>query len=61
MPLTSMPTNSPPNDASSGGHERWPHLAAYGARLLARPTVKIVVDGGRPFRSFFPPGVPERD
>ena len=36
-------------------------LRAYRARLLARPSVARAVDGGRPYRHFFPPGAPERD
>jgi glutathione S-transferase len=38
-----------------------PRLAAYRARLLARPAVKRVVDDARPYRHFFPPGAPDRD
>ena len=40
---------------------RFPVLAAYRARLLARPTVAKVVDGARPYRHFFPLGAPDRD
>jgi glutathione S-transferase len=36
-------------------------LAAYRARLLARPSVKRVVDEARPYRNFFPLGAPDRD
>jgi glutathione S-transferase len=36
-------------------------LAAYRARLLARPSVARVVDEARPYRSFFPLGAPARD
>ena len=36
-------------------------LAAYRARLLAHPVVARAVDGGRPYRSFFPLGAPDRD
>lgn len=36
-------------------------LRAYRARLLAHPAVARVVDEARPFRSFFPPGAPDRD
>ena len=47
----------------------WPHpipprhaaLAAYRARLLARPSVARVVDEARPYRPFFPLGAPDRD
>lgn len=42
------------------GPER-PRLAAYRARLLAHPAVARAVDGGRPYRQFFPLGAPDRD
>jgi glutathione S-transferase len=35
------------------------HLVAYFERLRARPSVTRAIDGGRPYRSFFPGGVPE--
>ncbi len=35
-----------------------PHLAAYLRRLRDRPSVKTVVDAARPYRPFFPLGVP---
>lgn len=38
-----------------------PRLQAYRARLLAHPAVVRAVDGGRPYRSFFPLGAPDRD
>lgn len=38
-----------------------PRLAAYRARLLAHPPVKRAVDEGRPYRSYFPLGAPDRD
>ncbi|QIL81937.1 glutathione S-transferase family protein [Diaphorobacter sp. HDW4A] len=38
-----------------------PHLKAYRARLLARPSFARAVDEGRPFRHFFPLGAPNRD
>ena len=38
-----------------------PKLAAYRARLLAHPVVARAVDEGRPYRSFFPLGAPDRD
>jgi len=38
-----------------------PHLSAYRQRLLARPSFARAVDEARPFRSFFPPGAPDRD
>lgn len=36
-------------------------LRTYRARLLARPSVARAVDGGRPYRAFFPLGAPDRD
>jgi len=41
--------------------ERYPLLRAYRARLLARPSFARAVEGGRPFRSLFPLGAPDRD
>jgi glutathione S-transferase len=38
-----------------------PNLAAYRARLLNDPAVARAVDEGRPYRSFFPLGAPDRD
>lgn len=38
-----------------------PRLKAYRQRLLAHPAVARAVDGGRPYRSFFPLGAPDRD
>ena len=38
-----------------------PKLAAYRARLLEHPVVARAVDEGRPYRSFFPLGAPDRD
>jgi glutathione S-transferase len=37
------------------------NLRAYRARLLAHPAVARAVDEGRPYRSYFPPGAPNRD
>ena len=37
------------------------NLHAYRARLLARPSFARAVDGGRPYRSYFPLGAPDRD
>jgi len=37
------------------------HARAYRQRLLARPSFARAVDEARPFRSFFPPGAPDRD
>ena len=42
------------------GAER-PLLCALRAQLLALPAVKRCVDDARPFRSWFPPGAPDRD
>lgn len=39
----------------------FPALSAYRARLLARPSVKRVVDDARPMRHLFPGGAPDRD
>ncbi|WP_336958532.1 glutathione S-transferase family protein [Sphingobium aquiterrae] len=41
--------------------EARPVLSAYRARLLARPSVARCVEAARPYRSYFPPGAPERD
>ncbi len=38
-----------------------PALAAYRARLLARPSVARAVDDARPYRRYFPLGAPDRD
>ncbi len=35
------------------------NLVAYYQRLRARPSVTRAIDGGRPYRHFFPGGVPE--
>ncbi|HEY1491334.1 MAG TPA: glutathione S-transferase family protein [Steroidobacteraceae bacterium] len=40
---------------------RFPGVAAYRRRVLARPAVARVVDEARPYRKFFPPGAPDRD
>jgi glutathione S-transferase len=37
------------------------NLRAYRARLLAHPSIARVVDEGRPYRSYFPLGAPDRD
>ena len=44
-----------PIDAQHAG------LRAYRARLLARASVARAIDGGRPYRAFFPLGAPDRD
>ena len=36
-------------------------LRAYRARLLARPSFGRAVEGGRPYRHYFPLGAPDRD
>ena len=41
--------------------EKYPALRAYRARLLAHPSIARAVDGGRPFRAYFPLGAPDRD
>ncbi len=41
--------------------DRHPEVAAYRARLLARPSVVRAVDAARPYRAFFPLGAPDRD
>jgi len=38
-----------------------PRLVAYRARLLEHPVVARAVDEGRPYRSYFPLGAPDRD
>jgi len=38
-----------------------PRLSSYRARLLAHPIVARAVDEGRPYRSYFPLGAPDRD
>ena len=40
---------------------RFTRVHAYRARLLARPSVRRVVDAARPYRSYFPLGAPDRD
>ncbi|TAJ38546.1 MAG: glutathione S-transferase family protein [Reyranella sp.] len=41
--------------------ERFGSLRAYRARLLKRPSFARAVEEARPYRSFFPPGAPDRD
>src|SRR3989344_4477240 len=38
-----------------------PLLRSYRARLLARPSFAQAVEGGRPYRHYFPLGAPDRD
>jgi glutathione S-transferase len=40
---------------------RFPNVAAYRARLMARPAFARAIDEARPFRSYFPGGAPDRD
>lgn len=40
---------------------RFPHVAAYRERLMARPAFKRCIDEARPYRPFFPGGAPDRD
>ena len=40
---------------------QYENLRAYRGRLLARPSVARAVDGGRPYRHYFPGGAPDRD
>jgi glutathione S-transferase len=44
-----------PNDG------RFPTLAAYRGRLIARPSFARAVEEARPYRSYFPLGAPDRD
>lgn len=41
--------------------DSFPGVRAYRTRLLARPAFARAVDGGRPFRHWFPLGAPDRD
>ncbi|MBS0374621.1 MAG: glutathione S-transferase family protein [Proteobacteria bacterium] len=41
--------------------ERYPVLAAYRARLLARSSMARAIEEARPYRALFPLGAPERD
>lgn len=41
--------------------ERFAETRAYRARLLKHPSVARAVEEARPYRSFFPPGAPDRD
>jgi len=41
--------------------ERFPALAAYRARLLARPSIRRCIEEARPYRPLFPLGAPDRD
>jgi glutathione S-transferase len=41
--------------------DEFPHLRAFRARLLTRPSVARTIDEARPYRHLFPPGAPNRD
>ena len=41
--------------------EAFGHVRAYRARLLERPSFARAVEAARPYRSYFPPGAPDRD
>jgi glutathione S-transferase len=41
--------------------EKFTHLRAYRARLLARPSFSRAVEEARPFRPYFPLGAPDQD
>ena len=41
--------------------EKRPRLRAYRSRLLEHPAVARAVEEGRPYRSYFPLGAPDRD
>jgi glutathione S-transferase len=41
--------------------EKYPLVRAYRRRLLQRPSFARAVEEGRPFRSYFPLGAPQRD
>ena len=40
---------------------RFPNVAAYRQRLMARPAFQRCIDEARPYRGFFPGGAPDRD
>jgi glutathione S-transferase len=48
-------------DWSHAIDDRFPVVKAYRARLNARPSFAKAIDGGRPYREFFPLGAPDRD
>lgn len=41
--------------------EQFEHVRAYRERLNARPSFARAIDGGRPYRHYFPLGAPDRD
>ena len=40
---------------------RFPNVAAYRQRLMARPAFQRCIDEARPYRAYFPGGAPDRD
>lgn len=40
---------------------RFPNVAAYRQRLIARPAFARAIEEARPYRAFFPGGAPDRD
>jgi glutathione S-transferase len=48
-------------DWSHAIDDRFPVVKAYRARLNARPSFAKAIDGGRPYREFFPLGAPDMD
>lgn len=40
---------------------RFPNVAAYRERLMARPAFRRAIDEARPYRPYFPGGAPDRD
>jgi glutathione S-transferase len=48
-------------DWSHAIDDRFQAVKAYRARLNARPSFAKAIDGGRPYREFFPLGAPDRD
>ena len=41
--------------------DAFPNVRGYRARLNARPSMARAIEGGRPYRAFFPLGAPDRD
>ena len=42
-------------------NEAFANVQAYRSRLNARPSFARAIEGGRPYRAFFPLGAPDRD
>jgi glutathione S-transferase len=40
---------------------RFPHVAAYRERMMARPAFRRAIEDARPYRAYFPGGAPDRD